>query len=307
MALELIPTETKVKWSQRPAGSKRPLLPPADLSPSSGGPGPAHCAAGEGPVVWNPPSVLTAASVRFNLWRKSPFFWHLWTTWVRLRGVGLEDALHSTADSGPSTLVQQTQCMLIFLGQFWKERVSRSLVRLFMTPWTAAHQAPLSIEFSRPAYWSGPPFPSPGDLPHPGTEPRSPTLQADSSPSGPPGNSSILKANMENLVQKPEARSSSPFSLSKCDNFDKILENQHWRETGPHWALLSYFPDRKAETQESKTTFKSREQNGPRSSRQPAGTLGSGKYLPSWRGINDDTKKDRNKHHKSQNFYKIIK
>ena len=132
-----------------------------------------------------------------------------------------------------------------------------------MTPWTAAHEAPLSIEFSRPTYWSGLPFPSPGDLPHPGTEPRSPTLQTDSSPSGPPGKSSILKASMENLVQKPEARSSSPFSLSKCNNFDKILENQHWRGTGPHWALLSYFPDRKAETQESKTTFKSREQTAP--------------------------------------------
>ena len=110
MALELIPTETKVKWSQRPAGSKRPLLPPADLSPSSGGPGPPHCAAGEGPVVWNSPSVLTAASVRFNLWRKSPFFWHLWTTWGQAeRGrAGGRTASHGslwTEHAGPADAV----------------------------------------------------------------------------------------------------------------------------------------------------------------------------------------------------------
>ena len=51
-----------------------------------------------------------------------------------------------------------------------------------VTPWTVAHQAPLSMEFSRPEYWSGLPFPFPGDLPFPGVEPRSPALQADSSP-----------------------------------------------------------------------------------------------------------------------------
>ena len=43
------------------------------------------------------------------------------------------------------------------------------------------------MEFSRPEYWSGLPFPSPGDLPNPGIEPRSPTLQADSLPAEPPG------------------------------------------------------------------------------------------------------------------------
>ena len=42
------------------------------------------------------------------------------------------------------------------------------------TPWTIAHQAPLFVEFSRQEYWSGVPFPSPGDLPNPGIEPRSP-------------------------------------------------------------------------------------------------------------------------------------
>ena len=57
----------------------------------------------------------------------------------------------------------------------------------FATAWTAARQAPLSMGFSRQEYWSGLPCPPPGDLPNPGIEPRSPTLQADSSLSEPPG------------------------------------------------------------------------------------------------------------------------
>ena len=53
---------------------------------------------------------------------------------------------------------------------------SLSGVRLFATLWTIVHQAPQSMEFSRQEYWSGLPFPSPGDLPNPGIEPRSPAL-----------------------------------------------------------------------------------------------------------------------------------
>ena len=56
---------------------------------------------------------------------------------------------------------------------------SPSRVRLFATPWTVAYEAPPSMEFSWQEYWSGLPFPSPGDLPHPGIEPLSPALQAD--------------------------------------------------------------------------------------------------------------------------------
>ena len=65
---------------------------------------------------------------------------------------------------------------------------SLSRVRLFATPWTVAQHAPPSMEFSRQEYWSGLPFPSPGDLPDPGIEPGSPALQADALPSEPPGN-----------------------------------------------------------------------------------------------------------------------
>ena len=53
---------------------------------------------------------------------------------------------------------------------------SLSRVQLFVTPWTVAHQAPLSMGFSRQEYWSGLPFPFPGHVPDPGIEPGSPTL-----------------------------------------------------------------------------------------------------------------------------------
>ena len=70
-----------------------------------------------------------------------------------------------------------------------KEKKVKSLsrVQLFMTPWTVAYQAPPSMEFSRQEYWSGLPFPSPGDLPNPGIEPRSPAFQADALTFEPPG------------------------------------------------------------------------------------------------------------------------
>ena len=57
---------------------------------------------------------------------------------------------------------------------------SPSYVWPFVTPWTAARQAPLSTGFFRQEYWSGLPFPSPGDLPDPGIKPGSPALQVDS-------------------------------------------------------------------------------------------------------------------------------
>ena len=65
-----------------------------------------------------------------------------------------------------------------------------SPVRLFATPWTIARQAPLSLGFSWQEYWSGLPFPSPGDLTNPGTEPdcpASPEFQMDSLPLSPMG------------------------------------------------------------------------------------------------------------------------
>ena len=64
--------------------------------------------------------------------------------------------------------------------------VAKSCLTL-ATPWTIARQAPLSMGFSMQEYWSGLPFPSPGDLPVPGIKLGFPALQADSLPSEPPG------------------------------------------------------------------------------------------------------------------------
>ena len=58
----------------------------------------------------------------------------------------------------------------------------------FTTPWTVAYQGSLSMGFPRQEYWNGLPLPSPGDLPDPGIEPGSPTLQADTLLSEPPEN-----------------------------------------------------------------------------------------------------------------------
>ena len=63
----------------------------------------------------------------------------------------------------------------------------RKWSRSFVSDSCVAHQAPLFMGFSRQGYWSGLPFPFPGDLPNPGTEPRSPALQTGALPSEPPG------------------------------------------------------------------------------------------------------------------------
>ena len=65
--------------------------------------------------------------------------------------------------------------LLLLLSRF-------SPILLCVTLWTVAHQAPLSMEFSRQGYWSGLPCLPPGDLPNPGIKPKSPALQADSLP-----------------------------------------------------------------------------------------------------------------------------
>ena len=76
--------------------------------------------------------------------------------------------------SGPN----QSLVVLVIMHVYALGVVVQSLssVQPFASPWTVAHQAPLSTGFPRQEYWSGLPFPSPGDLLHPGTEPVSPAL-----------------------------------------------------------------------------------------------------------------------------------
>ena len=78
--------------------------------------------------------------------------------------------------TGPPGKPQYPGMYISSVNEKWK---SLSHVWLFVTSWTVACQAPLSMEFSRQEYWSGLPFPSPGDLPNPGIKTRSPALQVD--------------------------------------------------------------------------------------------------------------------------------
>ena len=91
-------------------------------------------------------------------------------------------------------------CVSCIAGRFfthWAIRLTQYILKvkvkslscfwLFGIPWTVVYRAFLSMGFSRQEYWSGLPFPSPGDLPDTEIEPRSPSFQADSLPSEPPG------------------------------------------------------------------------------------------------------------------------
>ena len=105
-----------------------------------------------------------------------------------------------------------------------------SRVQLFATPWTVAHQGSPSMGFSRQEYWSGLPFPSPGDLPDPGIEPRSPALQADALTSEPPGkpqqHMKILTKKVENLPKcfpLLQVVTDSVSSRSVCDLFCEAI------------------------------------------------------------------------------------
>ena len=92
--------------------------------------------------------------------------------------------VHSGSHPGNSVVNPLPPCVLCWM----KVKVKLlSRFRLFATPWTIAYQAPPSVEFSRQEYWSGLPFPSPGDLPNTGIEPGSPALQAGALPSAPSG------------------------------------------------------------------------------------------------------------------------
>ena len=90
-----------------------------------------------------------------------------------------------------------------------------SCVWLFMTLWTVAHQAPLFMGFSRQEYWSGLPFPSPGDLPDPGIEPGSPALEADALTSEPPGKPMAL---IPGLGRSPGRGNDNPFQWDYLEN-----------------------------------------------------------------------------------------
>ena len=85
----------------------------------------------------------------------------------------------------PDLGVVRQVCVCVYVCVCMLSHFSR--VQLCVTLWSIGHQVPLSMEFSRPEYWSGQPLPPPGDLPNPQIQLKSLVLQADSLPSEPPG------------------------------------------------------------------------------------------------------------------------
>ena len=99
-----------------------------------------------------------------------------WDSPGKNTGVGCHFLLQFMLLSMPySSLIEPHVCQHLALS--FSSVQSLSHVQLFATPWTVAYEVPPSLEFSRQEYWSGLPFPSPGDLPDPGIEPGSPALQ----------------------------------------------------------------------------------------------------------------------------------
>ena len=113
--------------------------------------------------------------------------------WAQIGSAGNPPALSTTHIPSPPQLI--LFCKFIsdwkqrpfFILPIWNKVPGQKSLNIKVlvaqscpTPWTVTCQAPLSEGFSKQEYWSGLPFPSPGDLPNPGIEPTSPALQADS-------------------------------------------------------------------------------------------------------------------------------
>ena len=123
-----------------------------------------------------------------------------------------------------------------------------SSVQLFGTPWTVAYQAPPSMGFSRQEYWSGLPFPSPGDLPNPGIEPKSeikpgsPAFQADALTSEPPGKLTPWKTNLHSIFKSRDITLPTKVYLVKALVFLVVTyECESWtKKKAEHWMIGAF-------------------------------------------------------------------
>ena len=106
--------------------------------------------------------------------------WQQWLLWLTTKSSRIK---HIHVSLIRVTCMHLAECQNVGLTRCWVNSLSH--VRLFATPWTIAYQAPWSMGFSRQEYWSGLSFPSPGDLPNPGSKAGSPALQTDALPSEP--------------------------------------------------------------------------------------------------------------------------
>ena len=111
-------------------------------------------------------------------------------------------------------------------GKVKRWKLSHSVMSDWATLWTVAHQAPPSIGFSRQEYWSGLPYPSPGDLPDPGIKPRSPALEADALTSEPPGKPNCKGNQSWIFIGRTDAEAQGPILwhlIQSTDSLEKTL------------------------------------------------------------------------------------
>ena len=113
-------------------------------------------------------------------------------------GVRSPCALNPTSPHPVCLFIWLFICILYNKLVEMKVLVSQSCLTLCL-PMDCTHQAPPSMGFSRQEYWSGLPFPSPGDLPDPGIKPRSPALQMDTLPCEPPAKANIYISIAQNV------------------------------------------------------------------------------------------------------------
>ena len=134
---------------------------------------------------------------RGQLERKVVHFQWFWKEWAELSYYDNQEIIRPDYSENQEIIHQiikskclkfKSKCLKTLALKMKVKSLSR--VQLFATPWTVAYQALTSMGFSRQECWNGLPFPSPGDLPNPGIEPRPPEVQADTLPSEPPGNPS---------------------------------------------------------------------------------------------------------------------
>ena len=119
----------------------------------------------------------------YQLWPRTAVMIQICCCEYRLNFIGIMCIFVSISNFWLLLILNGWVCQFLY-GLFI---LRHSVVSNSVTPWTVAHQAPLSMEFSRQEYWSGLPCPPSGNLPNPGIKPGSPTLQAESLPSGPRG------------------------------------------------------------------------------------------------------------------------
>ena len=189
------------------------------------------------------------------VWASSRSWWQIGKPDL-LQSVGSQRVWHDWMIELTDWLTQLKTHIFPTLQKPWSLRVVLTkgggglVVRLcptLVTPWAVACQAPLSMGFSRQEYWSGLPFPSPGDLPDPGIEPGSPALQADSLPTelwGKPLTKGLKLCKFSGFQIHPFGiLSSNEISLETL-TFPWVMTIQGWGRQGPALTPLTQ-PDTK--------------------------------------------------------------